>query len=80
MTRLDVPQPCLVCNYFRVLIRHLSGMSSLQAAALPDPQLPCTLGGVTQPWFPQNLVTPYVAATPLGRLVNCIIRSTITVA
>ncbi|XVF56759.1 hypothetical protein PTKIN_Ptkin06aG0145700 [Pterospermum kingtungense] len=43
-------------------------MSSLQTA-LPDVQLPSTfLGGVSQPWFPQNPVTTYFPATPQGGL------------
>ncbi|OMO69939.1 Arf GTPase activating protein [Corchorus capsularis] len=43
-------------------------MSSLQSA-LPNAQLPSTfLGGVSQPWFPQNQVTPYIPATPQGGL------------
>ncbi|XP_031384370.1 probable ADP-ribosylation factor GTPase-activating protein AGD14 isoform X1 [Punica granatum] len=43
-------------------------MSSLQAA-LPDPQLPNSLlGGVSQPWFPQNPVTPYSAVASQGGL------------
>lgn len=46
-------------------------MSSLQAA-LPDPQLPSDLlEGATQPWFPPNPVTPYVAASQQGSLLNC---------
>ncbi|XVF06710.1 hypothetical protein REPUB_Repub06bG0074100 [Reevesia pubescens] len=41
-------------------------MSSLQTA-LPNAQLPSSfLGGVSQPWFPQNPVTPYIPATPQG--------------
>ncbi|XP_021282409.1 probable ADP-ribosylation factor GTPase-activating protein AGD14 isoform X2 [Herrania umbratica] len=43
-------------------------MSSLQTA-LPRAQLPSTyLGGVSQPWFPQNPVTPYIPGTPQGGL------------
>ncbi|XP_057507305.1 probable ADP-ribosylation factor GTPase-activating protein AGD14 isoform X2 [Actinidia eriantha] len=43
-------------------------MSSLQAA-LPSDQIPNSfLDGVTQPWFPQNPVTPYVPATQQGAL------------
>ncbi|XWS64938.1 hypothetical protein CRYUN_Cryun05aG0047400 [Craigia yunnanensis] len=44
------------------------GMSSLQTT-LPNAQLPSTfLGSVSQPWFPQNPVTPYIPATPEGGL------------
>ncbi|XP_017977069.1 PREDICTED: probable ADP-ribosylation factor GTPase-activating protein AGD14 isoform X1 [Theobroma cacao] len=43
-------------------------MSSLQTA-LPNAQLPSTyLGGVSQPWFPQNPVTPCIPGTPQGGL------------
>ncbi|KAK4757347.1 hypothetical protein SAY87_018648 [Trapa incisa] len=43
-------------------------MGSFQAA-LPDPQLPSSLlEGATQPWFPPNPVTPYVASAPQGGL------------
>ncbi|XVF30678.1 hypothetical protein REPUB_Repub16aG0079000 [Reevesia pubescens] len=49
-------------------------MSSLQTA-LPNAQLPSTfLGGVSQPWFPQNSVTPYMPATPQGS--SCCILGT----
>ncbi|KAL5547030.1 hypothetical protein UlMin_006717 [Ulmus minor] len=42
--------------------------SSLQAA-LPDPDLSSGfLGGVAQPWFPQNPVTPYIPAAGQGGL------------
>ncbi|GAV87433.1 ArfGap domain-containing protein [Cephalotus follicularis] len=42
-------------------------ISSLQAA-LPNAQIPSTfLGGVAEPWFPQNPVTPYIPA-PQGGL------------
>lgn len=41
-------------------------MSSLQTA-LPNAQLSSTfLCGVSQPWFPQNPVTPYFPGTPQG--------------
>ncbi|KAL6335964.1 hypothetical protein AAG906_003589 [Vitis piasezkii] len=44
-------------------------MSSLQAALPSNPQLPSAfLGGVTQPWFPQKPVTPYIPAAPQGGL------------
>eukprot|EP00262_Sarcandra_glabra_P002210 TRINITY_DN1247_c0_g1_i1.p1 TRINITY_DN1247_c0_g1~~TRINITY_DN1247_c0_g1_i1.p1 ORF type:complete len:147 (+),score=22.36 TRINITY_DN1247_c0_g1_i1:1-441(+) len=34
-------------------------------AALPNPQLSTTfLGGLTEPWFPQSSVTPYIPAVP----------------
>ncbi|XP_039039159.1 probable ADP-ribosylation factor GTPase-activating protein AGD14 isoform X2 [Hibiscus syriacus] len=43
---------------------------SLQTA-LPNAQLPSTfLGGVSQPWFPQNPVTPYIPGTPQGGLAS----------
>ncbi|KAK0600177.1 hypothetical protein LWI29_012521 [Acer saccharum] len=43
-------------------------MSSLQAA-LPNEQLPSTfIGGVSQSWFPQNPVTPYIPAVAQGGL------------
>ncbi|KAK1277466.1 putative ADP-ribosylation factor GTPase-activating protein AGD14 [Acorus gramineus] len=43
-------------------------MSSLQST-LPDPQFPSTfLGGVSQPWFPQNPAAPYVPTVPQGSL------------
>ncbi|XP_042509887.1 probable ADP-ribosylation factor GTPase-activating protein AGD14 [Macadamia integrifolia] len=43
-------------------------MSSLQAT-LPNPQLPpAFLGNLSQPWFPQNPVTPYISAAPQGGL------------
>ncbi|KAK9290513.1 hypothetical protein L1049_008683 [Liquidambar formosana] len=43
-------------------------MNSMQAA-LPNAPLPSSfLGGVTQPWFPQNPVTPYIPAVPQGGL------------
>ncbi|XWS57928.1 hypothetical protein CRYUN_Cryun09bG0215000 [Craigia yunnanensis] len=43
-------------------------MSSLRTA-LPNAQLPSTFfDGVSQPWFPQNPVTPYIPATPQGGL------------
>ncbi|KAK4581332.1 hypothetical protein RGQ29_024834 [Quercus rubra] len=43
-------------------------MSSLQAA-LPNAQLPSTYhGGVSQPWFPQNPMTPYIPAAGQGGL------------
>lgn len=45
-------------------------MSSLQAALPSNPQLPSAfLGGVTQPWFPQKPVTPYIPAAPQGNLL-----------
>lgn len=45
-------------------------MSSLQAALPSNPQLPSVfLGGVTQPWFPQKPVTPYIPAAPQGNLL-----------
>ncbi|KAG8478787.1 hypothetical protein CXB51_028619 [Gossypium anomalum] len=44
-------------------------MSSLQTA-LPNAQLSSTfLGGVSQPWFPQNPVTPYIPGTQGGLAV-----------
>ncbi|KAK8593987.1 hypothetical protein V6N13_042474 [Hibiscus sabdariffa] len=43
-------------------------MSSLQTA-LPNAQSPSTfIGGVSQPWFPQNSVTPYIPGTTQGGL------------
>ncbi|OVA04275.1 Arf GTPase activating protein [Macleaya cordata] len=43
-------------------------MGSLQSA-LPDPQLqPAFLSGLSQPWFPQDSITPYIPATPQGGL------------
>ncbi|KAK8628177.1 hypothetical protein V6N13_063888 [Hibiscus sabdariffa] len=43
-------------------------MSSLQTA-LPNAQPPSTsIGGVSQPWFPQNPVTPYILGTTQGGL------------
>ncbi|XVE62454.1 hypothetical protein DITRI_Ditri06bG0119300 [Diplodiscus trichospermus] len=44
-------------------------MSSLQTT-LPDAQLPSNfLGGVSQPWFPQNPLTTYIPATPQVKFV-----------
>ncbi|TYG46607.1 hypothetical protein ES288_D11G269100v1 [Gossypium darwinii] len=44
-------------------------ISSLQTA-LPNAQLSSTfLGGVSQPWFPQNPVTPYIPGTQGGLAV-----------
>ncbi|KDP39625.1 hypothetical protein JCGZ_02645 [Jatropha curcas] len=43
-------------------------MSSLQAA-LPNNHMPSTfLGGVAEPWFPQDPVTTYIPAAPQGGL------------
>lgn len=43
-------------------------IGSLQAA-LPDAQLPSTFhSGVSQPWFPQNAVSPYIPAAGQGTL------------
>ncbi|KAJ9179848.1 hypothetical protein P3X46_008164 [Hevea brasiliensis] len=43
-------------------------MSSLQTA-LPNAHLPSTfLGGVTEPWFPQDPVATYIPAAPKGSL------------
>lgn len=43
-------------------------MSSLEAA-LPNEELSSTFhGGVSQPWFPQNPVTPYIPASGQGGL------------
>ncbi|KAB1226603.1 putative ADP-ribosylation factor GTPase-activating protein AGD14 [Morella rubra] len=43
-------------------------IGSLQAA-LPDAQLPSTFhSGVSQPWFPQNAVSPYIPAAGQGGL------------
>ncbi|KAF8403476.1 hypothetical protein HHK36_011580 [Tetracentron sinense] len=44
------------------------GMNSLQAA-LPNAQLPPPiLGGLPQPWFPHNSVTPFIPSTLQGGL------------
>lgn len=44
-------------------------MNSLQAALPPNGPLPSSfLGGVAQPWFPQNPVPPYISASPPGGL------------
>jgi len=41
-------------------------MSSLEAA-LPNANSPSSfLGGVTQPWFPQDLAMTYIPAAPQG--------------
>ncbi|KAF2306852.1 hypothetical protein GH714_022025 [Hevea brasiliensis] len=43
-------------------------MSSFQSA-LPNPHLPSPfLGGVTEPWFPQDSATTYIPAVPQGGL------------
>eukprot|EP00262_Sarcandra_glabra_P002212 TRINITY_DN1247_c0_g4_i1.p1 TRINITY_DN1247_c0_g4~~TRINITY_DN1247_c0_g4_i1.p1 ORF type:complete len:633 (-),score=96.45 TRINITY_DN1247_c0_g4_i1:416-2314(-) len=43
-------------------------VSSLQAA-LPNPQSQTDfIGGLTQPWFPQSSVTPYIPSIPQGGL------------
>ncbi|KAG1365556.1 Arf GTPase activating protein [Cocos nucifera] len=43
-------------------------MSSLEAA-LPNPQLPTEyIGGLAQPWFPQNSATAYTPSLPEGGL------------
>jgi hypothetical protein len=43
-------------------------MSSL-GAALPNANSPSSfLGGVTQPWFPQDLAMTYIPAAPQGKL------------
>ena len=42
-------------------------MSSLEAA-LPNPQLPTDyIGGLAQPWFPQNSATAYSPSLPEGK-------------
>lgn len=51
---------------FLYFIFQFLDMSSLQAA-LPNAQLPSTYhGGVSQPWFPQNPMTPYIPAAGQG--------------
>lgn len=44
-------------------------MSSLQAA-LPDALLPATFGGISEPWLPQNTVTPYISSAGEGNPIN----------
>ncbi|XP_008807338.2 probable ADP-ribosylation factor GTPase-activating protein AGD14 isoform X1 [Phoenix dactylifera] len=45
-------------------------MSSLEAA-LPNPQLPTDyIGGLAQPWFPQNSATAYIPSLPEGGLAS----------
>ena len=47
-------------------------MSSLQAA-LPNAELSSSfLGGVSEPWFPQN-PTPYIPEAGQGRVVSCML-------
>ena len=42
-------------------------LSSLQAA-LPNGQMPASfVGGVTQPWFPEDPVASFVAGGPQGK-------------
>lgn len=57
----------ILISFFLVYgILQFLDMSSLQTA-LPNAQLPSTyLGGVSQPWFPQNPVTPCIPGTPQG--------------
>lgn len=49
-------------------------MGSLQSA-LPNAQLPSTyLDGVSEPWFPQNPVSPYMpAAAPQGSSCSLVV-------